>query len=370
MKKFKLLPINIGFDDDYKNLPYRQEAQDLYLLLSEYDEAIDDIDNEEINEPNLDLIKNLVKSFESLNDLEFIMALKQIQKLEKPYPITINFSKDLSTHYKSFAKIITALKDSSPFTNLVKILNARFDDTSNEFISYVNGFNILFKYFKYDAEELWEHLKHFRQRKYILNFDKPISYLNWHLEQDLFGELKDNGEAVRAVNVDVFDLITAKKLSTIQIIIHLKTTENEYTQDAYQIGFEPVSIEYKYIKSCWVEEYGEELVNDFKNNSKPCVSKDLTKYVANLLDEEKTINPTNEIEFQKYLVSLHNDCNVKPLFKRNCKYKDNNSKPPCNKEFLTYKKKAAFCYECVNKPDLNAQRTRIHRERKAREACS
>lgn len=370
MKKFKLLPINIGFDDDYKNLPYRQEVQDLYLLLSEHDKTIDDIDDEKINEPNLDLIKNLVDSIGSLNDLEFIIALKQIQKLEKPYPITINFSKDLGAHYKNFAKILTALKNSSPFADVVKMLNEHFDDVSNEFISYVNGFNALFNYFKYDAKGLWEYLKHFRQRKYILNFDKPISYLNWHLEQDLFGELKDHGEAVRAVNVDVFDLITAKKLSTIQIIIHLKITENEYTQDAYQIGFEPVSIDYKYVKSGWVEEYGEELVNDFKNNSKPCASKDLTKYVANLLDEEKATSFADLIEFQKYLVSLHNDYNLKPLFKKNCKYKDNSSKPPCNKEILTYKKKAAFCYECANKPDLNAQRTRIHRERKAREACS
>ncbi len=382
MKKFKSIPIGIGFDEDSIALPYRQEAQDLYMLLEQYHPDFQEIENEKINEPNEDLIKNLVSSLNSLNELEFIIALKKIQKLEKFYPITINFGKDLSEYYKNFTRVITALKDSSSFAVIVKMLekhihnktlndflekigNNDFDTPSDDFVSYINGFNTLLKHFRYDTNKLWEHMKHYRRGKYILNYDKSFDYLNWHIDEDLFGELKDKRTATRVVNVDIFDFNIAKKLSTIQIIINLQLAENEHTQDAYQIDFTPASIEYRFIKSGWVAFFGKALVDDFTMNSKTYKTAEMTERVSKLLEGD--VNTLEDIiEFQKYLISLHNKFYRKEIYKKSCQHKVNSHAKPCGREFLTYDKRAPFCYECSNKPNLGAQRTRIHRERKAR----
>ena len=71
MKNFKLISIDSGFNDEFKNATYKQELQDLYFLLDKYKSPEQSIEDLQLNEPNLDLIKNLVNSIESLNDLEF-----------------------------------------------------------------------------------------------------------------------------------------------------------------------------------------------------------------------------------------------------------------------------------------------------------
>ncbi len=365
MKKFKLLPIDIGFDDSCVTLPYRQEAQELFLLLDKYGKDFKDIDNEEINEPNNNLINNLVNSLDSLNELEFIIALKKVQKLNKFYPITISFNRDLGKHYKNFAKVTAALKSSSSFADIVKMLESNFDDTTDEFISYINGFNYLLSLFKYDTKEFREYLKHYRRSKYILNYSSTFDYLNWHLEQDLFGELRDIGKAKRAVNVEIFNFMTAKKIGTIQIIINLQTAKNEYTEDTYQIGFKSANIEYRYIKAEWIEKYGKALVDDFTEKSKTYAKKELSRNVTEIL-EARLSTFEDLIQFQKDLIALHNDCYKKEIYKNKCQHKINSHSKPCGKEFLTYDKRTPFCCECVEKSNLNAQRTRMHRERKAR----
>ena len=58
MKNYKLLSIDSGFDDKYALLSYRQELQDLYLLLDKHNKEEFNLDELKVNEPNLDLIKN------------------------------------------------------------------------------------------------------------------------------------------------------------------------------------------------------------------------------------------------------------------------------------------------------------------------
>ena len=144
MKNFKLISIDSGFDDNFKNSTYKQELQNLYLLLEKYKSAEQSIGNIQINEPNLELIRNLVNSIDSLNELEFMIALKQIEKLEKPYPITISYSPDLSSHYKKCASLTSIFKNTSHFKNILNLLESHIDDDSIEFISYTNAlFKIL-----------------------------------------------------------------------------------------------------------------------------------------------------------------------------------------------------------------------------------
>jgi len=371
MKNFNLIPIDSGFDDNFKNLSYKQALQDLYLLLDKYGQGGINYNNEFINEPNLDLVMNLVNSLNSLNELEFMLALKQIEKLKKPYPITINFNNNLSSHYKKYAKIINSLKDSEHFEQTIEMLEFKLnneleEDDSIEFISYINGLYVLLKYFNFNTDALWEFLKHYRQGKYIINFDKPLNYLNWHLEQDLFNELKENGKSERFVNVDIFEFETAKKLSTIQLIFNLKTTDNEFTISNYDIGFEPVEIDYRYIKTQWNEEYGEDIINDFIKFSQPHASASLKNIIQDIL-EEKRNSFEDMIILIKELTALHNKEWRREIYKNKCQYKPDNHARNCNKEFLTYNNRYLFCYECANKPDTSRQTTRIYRERKAKQ---
>lgn len=364
MKNYKLLPIDVGFDDNYTKLSFREEAQELYLLLDKYNKDLQDIDSEQINEPNIELIENLVKALDSLNELEFIIALKKIQKLKKSYPINISFSEDLSEHYKRYAHLITLLKDLSNFKIIIEMLKLNIDNTSTEFISYIKGIDVLLTYFNNKPENLWEHLKHYRQKKYILNYDKPFDYLNWHIESDLFNELSKNNEATRQINVDIFEFDTVNKIATVQIFIDLKTIQNKFTENEYQIGFAPKKIGFRYIKDSWNSEFEKELVEDFSLKSKIHYNKDLETIITEILEDNSSIEKM--IELQKVLISLHNDFYRKEVHKQFCKYKEKNNKAPCKKAFLSYSKTSLFCYECSCKNDLNAQRTRIHRENKAK----
>ena len=135
MKNYKLLSIDSGFDDKYSLLSYRQELQELYLLLDKHNKEGVNLDELKVNEPNLDLIKNLVNSFDSLNELEFLIALKQLERLKKPYPININFKSDLSSHYKKYASLISIFKNMNHFKNILNLLESHIDDDSIEFIS-------------------------------------------------------------------------------------------------------------------------------------------------------------------------------------------------------------------------------------------
>ena len=54
---------------------------------------------------------------------------------------------------------------------------------------------------------------------------------------ELFNEIKEKGATQRTVNIDIFELETARKLSTIQLVIDLKLNDNKYTQENYSIGF-------------------------------------------------------------------------------------------------------------------------------------
>lgn len=369
MKNFNLISIDSGFDDDFKNSSYKQELQDLYLLLDKH--CKESCENLKINEPNLELIKNLVNSLDSLNELEFIIALKQVQKLNKVYPITINFTSDLSSHYKKYAQIISVLKGHEQFKKVIKMLednlNSTYDENnSTEFISYINGLYIYLKYFQFSVHKLWDSLKHYRQGKYIINFDKPLNYLNWHIEKDLFNEIKEKGVTQRTVNVDIFELETARKLSTIQLVIDLKLDDNKHTQENYSIGFKPVNIGYKFVKTEWVNNFDKQVISDFIKYSKPHSSVELKGLIQDIL-EEKRITFADMISLQKEIIVLHNNEMRREIYKNKCKYKNSNHSMTCNNEFLTYDKRTLFCYECSLKPDKQAQTTRIHRERKAKQ---
>lgn len=369
MKNFQLIPIDSGFDDEFKNLSYKQELQELYLLLDKYSSNSFSSNDIQINEPNLDLIKSLVNSLNSLNELEFILALKHIEKLNKPFPVTINFSRDLSSHYKKYAEIMTALKAQEHFEIITKMLENNLNEdsknNSDEFISYINGLYTLLKYFKFKAANLREFLKHYRQGKYVVNFDKSLNYLAWHTEQDLFNELEENGKVERLVNIDIFEFETAKKLSTIQLIFNLQIADNIFTKNNYDIGFEPAEINYGFIKTGWREEYGNEIVDEFFQLSRPHSSANLKNLVQNILEKDSN-SFEDMIALIKEIISLHNKEWSREIYKNKCKYKPDNHSRNCNKEFLTYNKRALFCYECANKPDVNRQTTRIHRERKAK----
>ena len=76
-------------------------------------------------------------------------------------------------------------------------------------------------------------------------------------------EIKEKGATQRTVNVDIFELETARKLSTIQLVIDLKLNDNKYTQENYSIGFEPVNIGYKFVKTEWVNNFDEQVISDF-----------------------------------------------------------------------------------------------------------
>lgn len=350
--------------DDF--LPYKKEAQKLHALYDKYSEASFDVDSLQVNEPNEDLINGLLSSLNSLNELEFIIALKKIEKLGKFYPITINFDKDLSAHYKNFSKIVMALKNHSAFFDTVKMLESRIDNTSDDFISYINGFSNLLKYFHYQPQYLWNHLKHFRQNKYILNYSKPFYYLSWHVDDEgLFNELAAMGKATRTIEIEVLDFKTAKKICTFQIIINLELAENEYTESSFGIGFKPASIGYRYIKNEWLGKFDKALVDDFSKNARTYAPKDLFKWVSGILEEEKN-SFQNMVEFDKYLIALHHKEAKKDIYKHSCKYKQQSHSKTCGNEFLSFEKKALFCYECTKKHNLSAQRTRIHREQKAR----
>lgn len=369
MKNFQLIPIDSGFNDEFKNLSYKQELQELYLLLDKYSSGGVSSGDIQINEPNLDLIKSLVNSLNSLNELEFILALKQIEKLNKPFPVTINFSRDLSSHYKKYAEIMTALKAQEHFEIITKMLENNLNEdsknNSDEFISYINGLYTLLKYFKFKAANLREFLKHYRQGKYVVNFDKSLNYLEWHTEQDLFNELEENGKAERLVNIDIFEFETAKKLSTIQLIFNLQIADNSFTRNNYDIGFVPAEINYRFIKTEWREENGNDIIDEFFQLSRPHSSANLKNLVQNILEKDSN-SFEDMIALIKEIISLHNKEWSREIYKNKCKYKPDNHSRNCNKEFLTYNKRALFCYECANKPDVNRQTTRIHRERKAK----
>lgn len=370
MKNFKLISLDSGFDDEIENLSYRQELQELYLLLDKYNSCGVSYEDVQINEPNLDLIKSLVNSLNSLNELEFMLALKQIEKLEKPFPVTVNFSPDLSSHYKKYARIIAALNNNKHFETAIKMLEAKLnndinEDDSTEFLSYINGLYTLLKYFSFNIDKLWEFLKHYRQGKYIINFNKPLNYLNWHTEQDLFNELKEKSNAEKFVNIDIFEFETAKKLSIIQLIFNLQTSDNKLTKSNYGIGFEPVEITYRFIKTEWVEKFGKVIVDDFFKLSKPHSSANLKNIIQSILEKES--NSFEEmITLTKEIILLHNKEQDRDIYKNKCQYKPDNHSRNCNKEFLTYNKRTLFCYECAKKPDTNKQTTRLHRERKAK----
>ena len=370
MKNFKLISIDSGFDDNFKNSTYKQELQNLYLLLDKYKSAEYPIENIQINEPNLELIRNLVNSIDSLNELEFMIALKQIEKLEKPYPITISYSPDLSSHYKKYARIIAALKGHEYFKTTVKMLENKLNDDLNEdnttnFISYINGLYTLLTYFNFNINDLWEFLKHYRQGKYIINFDNPLNYLNWHIEHDLFNELKEKGCAERFVNIGIFEFETAKNLGTIQLIFNLKITDNKFTKSNYDIGFEPVEINYRYIKTEWCKKYGNDIVDEFFRLSKPHSSANLKNIIQSILEKDSN-NFEEMIILIKEIISLYNKEQAREIYKNKCKYKRDNHSKSCSKEFLTYNKRALFCYECAQNPDINRQTARLFRERKAR----
>lgn len=370
MKNFKLISLDYGFDDEIKELSYRQELQELYLLLDKYNSSGVSYEDEQINEPNLDLVKNLVNSLNSLNELEFILALKQIEKLYKPFPITVNFSPDLSSHYKKYARIMAALKSNEHFEATIKMLEEKLnndinEDDSTEFISYINGFYTLLKYFSFNVDRLWEFLKHYRQGKYIVNLDKPLNYLNWHTEQDLFNEIKEKNRAERFVNIDIFEFETTKKLSSIQLIFKLQISDNKFTKSNYDIGFEPVEISYRFIKTEWGKKYGNDIVDEFFRLSKPHSYTNLKNLIQAIL--EKNSNSFEDmITLIKEIIFLHNKEQAREIYKNKCNYKPDNYSRKCNKEFLTYNKRALFCYECAQKPDTNKQTTRLHRERKAK----
>ncbi len=371
MKNFKLISIDSGFNDEFKNATYKQELQDLYFLLDKYKSPEQSIEDLQLNEPNLDLIKNLVNSIESLNDLEFMIALKQIEKLKKPYPITINYTPDLGTHYKRYSKIISVLKGEEQFKAVVKMLEANLnnpfsENQSSDFISYLKGLYEYLSYFQFNIKDLWESLKHHRQGKYIINFDRPLNYLNWHIEKDLFNEIKEKGKVQRYVNIDIFELETAKKLSTIQFVFDLELAENMYTQENFSIGFKPADITYRFVKTEWTEDYNQQLINDFLEYSKPHSSVDIKERIRDIL-EEKRNTYKDMIELQKEVIALHCSEMRRKIYKNKCKYKIHNHSMTCGHEFLTYNQRATFCYECSLKPDKNAQITRIHRERKAKQ---
>lgn len=365
MKNYKLLSIDSGFDDKYSLLSYRQELQELYLLLDKHNKEGFNLYELKVNEPNLDLIKNLVNSFDSLNELEFLIALKQLERLKKPYPININFTSDLSSHYKKYACLITIFKNAGHFENILNLLETRIEDDSIEFISYTNALYELLKYHRNNLNNFWEYIKHYRQGKYIINFDNPFAYLNWHLEQDLFSEIKEKGIAERIVNAEIFNFETTEKLATFQIVIQLVKAKDKYTKEAYGVGFKPAQIGYRYIKEEWYKEYDKSLIEDFKIYSKLNYPKELYERISSLLEEDSH-KFEDIIDFHKYLIYLHNSNYSKKLYKHKCKYKENSHLKACGKEFLSHDTKALFCYECSLKPNLNAQRTRIHRENKAK----
>lgn len=365
MKNYKLLSIDSGFDDKYALLSYRQELQDLYLLLDKYNKGSINLDELKVNEPNLDLIKNFVNSLDSLNELEFLIAVKQIERLKKPYPININFTSDLSSHYKRYASLISIFKNTSHFKNILNLLESHIDDDSIEFISYTNALFEILKYHRNNLNNFWEYIKHYRQGKYIINFDNPFAYLNWHLEQDLFNEIKKNDRAERVVNAEIYNLETAEKLATFEIIIQLMKAKDKYTKETYGVGFKSVKIGYRYIKEEWYKDFNKQLVEDFKSFSKINSPKELSEVVSSLLEDDSH-KFEDIIDFHKYLISLYNSNYSKKLYIHKCKYKESSHSSACGKEFLTHDKKALFCYDCSNKPNLNAQRTRIHRENKAK----
>ena len=365
MKNYKLLSIDSGFDDKYALLSYRQELQNLYLLLDKHNKEGFNLDELKVNEPNLDLIKNLVNSLDCLNELEFLIALKQIERLKKPYPININFTSDLSSHYKKYACLINIFKNTCHFGNILNLLETHIDDDSIEFISYTNALFKILKYHRNNLNNFWEYIKHYRQGKYIINIDKPFAYLNWHLEQDLFNEIKEKDRAERVINAEIYNLETAEKLATFEIIIQLVKAKDKYTKETYGVGFKPAQIGYRYIKEEWYKEYNKSLIEDFNTYSKINTPKELYKRISSLLEEDSH-KFEDIIDFHKYLIYLHNINYSKKLYKHKCKFKENSHLKTCVKEFLSHDTKALFCYECSQKPNLNAQRTRIHRENKAK----